>query len=48
MHTDGLRTRWILSERPGLSARHPAVIAAVLHRDFLRGRDDATVLVLTR
>ena len=48
MHTDGLRTRWILSERPGLAARHPAVIAAVLHRDFLRGRDDATVLVLAR
>jgi anti-sigma regulatory factor (Ser/Thr protein kinase) len=48
MHTDGLRSRWMLSDRPGLSARHPAVIAAVLHRDFLRGRDDATVLVLTR
>ena len=48
MHTDGLRTRWILNQRPGLSARHPAVIAAVLHRDCLRGKDDATVLVLAR
>jgi anti-sigma regulatory factor (Ser/Thr protein kinase) len=48
MHTDGLRTRWILQERPGLTARHPAVIAAVLHRDCLRGKDDATVLVMAR
>jgi hypothetical protein len=48
MHTDGLRTRWILNQRPGLSARHPAVIAAVLHRDCLRGKDDATVLVMAR
>ena len=48
MHTDGLRTRWILNERPGLAMRHPAVIAAVLHRDCLRGKDDATVLVMAR
>ena len=48
MHTDGLQTRWIMNDRPGLSARHPAVIAAVLHRDFLRGKDDATILVLAR
>jgi anti-sigma regulatory factor (Ser/Thr protein kinase) len=48
MHTDGLRTRWVLSEHPGLVARHPSVIAAVLHRDCLRGRDDATVVVVAR
>ena len=47
MQTDGLLTRWNLNERPGLAARHPAIIAAVLHRDFLRGRDDATVVVMT-
>jgi hypothetical protein len=27
-------------------ARHPAIIAAVLFRDFSRGRDDATVVVV--
>jgi anti-sigma regulatory factor (Ser/Thr protein kinase) len=48
MHTDGLRTRWLLSDRPGLTMRHPSVVAAVLHRDFLRGRDDATVVVVSR
>lgn len=48
MHTDGLKTRWSLKERPGLAARHPAIVAAVLHRDYLRGRDDATVAVLSR
>lgn len=46
MHSDGLGTRWNLSNYPGLSVRHPAVIAALLYRDFVRRRDDVTVLVL--
>ena len=48
MHSDGLTTRWSLAAYPGLTERHPALISAVLFRDFLRGRDDATVLVLER
>lgn len=48
MHSDGLQTRWSLADRPGLASCHPAIIAAVLHRDFLRGRDDATVVVMVR
>ena len=47
LHSDGLQTRWSLSDYPGLLLRHPAVIAAVLLRDFDRGRDDATVVVLS-
>lgn len=46
MHSDGLGTRWNLDDYRGLSACHPAVIAAVLYRDFSRGRDDVTVLVV--
>ena len=46
MFSDGLQSRWNLQAYPGLVLRHPAVIAAVLHRDFCRGRDDVTVLVL--
>jgi len=45
LHSDGLTTRWDLAAYPGLVLRDPAVIAAVLWRDFQRGRDDATVLV---
>lgn len=45
MHSDGLRSRWDLDEYPGILARHASVIAAVLYRDFERGRDDVTVLV---
>lgn len=45
LHSDGLQSRWNLRDYPGLVQRHPAVIATVLHRDFSRGRDDATVLV---
>lgn len=46
MHSDGLGTRWNLGNYLGLYACHPAVIAAVLYRDFVRPRDDVTVLVL--
>ncbi|MFK3681124.1 ATP-binding protein [Pseudomonas sp. NPDC088890] len=46
MFSDGLQSRWNLQAYPGLASRHPAVIATVLHRDFCRGRDDVTVLVI--
>lgn len=46
LHSDGLQSRWNLNDYPGLAYRHPAVIAAVLHRDFCRGRDDVTVVVI--
>lgn len=46
MHSDGLGTRWSLDHYPGLKAAHPALIAAVLYRDFCRERDDVTVLVI--
>ncbi len=44
MHSDGLMTRWNLQAYPGLLKRHPSLIAGVLYRDFVRGRDDVTVL----
>jgi anti-sigma regulatory factor (Ser/Thr protein kinase) len=43
--SDGISTSWDLASYPGLLAREPAIIAAVLLRDFGRGRDDASVLV---
>lgn len=45
MHSDGLSSRWSLSDYPGLAQRHAAIIAAVLYRDFARERDDVTVIV---
>ncbi|MBE9188453.1 SpoIIE family protein phosphatase [Microcoleus sp. LEGE 07076] len=45
MHSDGLAAQWNLNRYPGLAARHPALIAAVLYRDFKRTRDDMTVVV---
>jgi anti-sigma regulatory factor (Ser/Thr protein kinase) len=44
MHSDGLMTRWNLQAYPGLLQRHPSLIAGILYRDFVRGRDDVTVL----
>jgi len=46
MYSDGLQSRWDLRDYPGLVHRHPAIIAALLHRDFCRGRDDVTVMVI--
>jgi anti-sigma regulatory factor (Ser/Thr protein kinase) len=48
MYSDGLKSGWSLTAYPGLQTRHPAVIGAVLHRDFQRGADDATIVVLRR
>jgi anti-sigma regulatory factor (Ser/Thr protein kinase) len=45
MHSDGIGTRWNLNSYPGIWGKHPSLIAAVLYRDFIRSRDDATVLV---
>ena len=46
MHSDGVSSRWNIDQYPGLLARHPALLAGVLFRDFARERDDATVLVV--
>ncbi|MGE3773523.1 MAG: ATP-binding protein [Gammaproteobacteria bacterium] len=46
MHSDGIKPQWRLDAYPGLLQRHPAVVAAVLSRDFRRGTDDSTVLVI--
>lgn len=46
LHSDGLQSRWSMDNYPGLSSKHPGVIAAVLYRDFCRGRDDVTVAVI--
>jgi len=48
MHSDGIQTQWDLDRYPGLLARSPALIAAMLMRDFIRRRDDAMVLVVRR
>ncbi len=45
MHSDGLATHWTVEGMTGLLRRHPAVVAAVLYREFSRRRDDVTVLV---
>jgi len=46
MFSDGLVSRLTLDGAAGLRLRHPSLIAAVLYRDFRRGRDDASVVVL--
>jgi hypothetical protein len=46
LYSDGLGSQWSLDRYPGLARRHPSLIAGVLYRDFNRGRDDSTVVVI--
>ena len=48
LHSDGLLTRWSLQDDGALLQCDPAVIAGWLLRDFTRGHDDVTVVVLKR
>jgi hypothetical protein len=45
LYSDGLQSRWTLDRYPALRGRDPVLLAAVLYRDFARGRDDVTVVV---
>lgn len=47
-HSDGLLSRWSLAGYQGLMVRDPAIISAVLVRDFRRPKDDVTVVVVGR
>ena len=38
LHSDGLQSRWSLAQYEGPAWRHPAMVLAVLMRDFERGR----------
>ncbi|OLB66017.1 MAG: hypothetical protein AUI10_04270 [Actinobacteria bacterium 13_2_20CM_2_72_6] len=44
--TDGLSSRLELSSQAGLFTHDPALVAATLHREHTRERDDATVVVI--
>ena len=46
LHSDGISTSWNTTGYPGLMQHDPALIAAVLYRDFGRNTDDATVVVI--
>jgi anti-sigma regulatory factor (Ser/Thr protein kinase) len=48
LHSDGIQTRWRAEAAAPLLGHDPALLAAMLVRDYLRGRDDATAVVLRR
>ena len=48
LHSDGLISRWDLKDAGGLLQCDPAVVAGWLLRDYTRGHDDVTVVVLKR
>jgi anti-sigma regulatory factor (Ser/Thr protein kinase) len=46
MHSDGVSANWDLGKFPGLTRRHPLVIAGMILRDHRRQRDDASITVM--
>jgi anti-sigma regulatory factor (Ser/Thr protein kinase) len=46
LHTDGITSRWNAADYPSADHHHPAILAALIWRDALRGNDDATVVVV--
>ncbi len=46
IYSDGIATHWSLESYEGLGSMDVSLIAGVIYRDWNRGRDDATVLVL--
>ena len=46
MHSDGLGSNWGFESYPGLTMKHPSIVAGVLCRDYTRGRDDVSVVGL--
>ncbi len=46
MSSDGVKTQWNLQRYSGLLHRHAGIIAGVLYRDYKRGTDDTTVVVV--
>ena len=48
MHSDGLLSRWSFDAYPGLTLRHPSLIAGVLYRQYTRGRDDVTIIAVKK
>lgn len=48
LHSDGIASRWDLKSHGAVLQRHPSIVAALLLRDHLRGRDDATVVAFRR
>lgn len=48
LHSDGIYSRFSLTDYPGLMAKHPSIVAGLIIRDFCRGTDDATIIVARR
>lgn len=46
MHSDGCRSGWNLDSDPGLRRRSPLLIASTLIRDWERGSDDVSAVVV--
>ena len=45
MQSDGITSHWKAESWPGILRRDPALLAAAIHRDHARPRDDSTVVV---
>ena len=45
MHSDGIASRCTVNTFPGLLQRHPSLLAGMVWREYMRGTDDATLVI---
>jgi hypothetical protein len=43
--SDGIRSRWDLAKFPGIGHHDGMIIASAIYKEFVRGNDDASVIV---
>ncbi|MEO8855627.1 MAG: anti-sigma regulatory factor [Burkholderiaceae bacterium] len=48
IHSDGIQKRWLAAVIVPVLARDPVLAACLLVRDFCRGRDDVSIVILRR
>ncbi|MEJ5362381.1 MAG: SpoIIE family protein phosphatase [Spirochaetota bacterium] len=46
MHSDGISSRWMLTDYPNIFAQDLSIIAAVLFNEYHRPKDDSSLLIL--
>ncbi len=47
-HSDGISSRWDLQKYPGIHRCDPSILLAALYKDYERGNDDVSVVVITQ
>lgn len=46
LHSDGISARWDMQKYPAITSCHPSILCAAIYKDFDRGTDDSSIVVI--